>query len=241
MKISLDAGHGGFGVTPGKRCPDGSMYEWDFNSAVVKNMIAELSNYESVQVLRVDDPTGKTDMPLKTRTDKVNAWGSQCHISVHANAAGNGWSDAHGIETFVYKTSLKEAFQLATLVQNELLRNTGLSNRGVKAADLHMLRETHMTAVLCECGFMTNKNEAALLKSNSYRKKVALAIVEGLAKQYKLKKKAAAKVDDGYIIKPGDSFWKLEEKWKMKHGTLLKLNPKVDPGKLKIGQKIKLK
>jgi N-acetylmuramoyl-L-alanine amidase len=244
VKISSDAGHGGFGITPGKRCPDGSMYEWDFNSTVVKYMIAELANYENVQTLRVDDPSGKTDVPLKTRTDKVNAWGSNVHISVHANAAGNGWSDAHGIETFVYKATLEESVSLARLVQNELIKVTGLSNRGVKEADLHMVRETRMTSILCECGFMTNHEEATLLKSDSYRKKVALAIVAGLTASYGLKKKVVPKsisIDGGYIIKSGENFWKLEEKLKLKHGTLQKLNPNVDPNKLKVGQKIQVK
>jgi lysozyme len=41
-----------------------------------------------------------------------------------------------------------------------------------------------------------------------------------------------------YTIKNGDSFWSLEEKYKLEHGTLQKLNPKVDPNKLQVGQKI---
>lgn len=187
MKFSFDAGHGK--DTAGKRTPDNSMHEWEFNSSVVFYIIKELANYENVQTLRVDDPTGKTDVPLKTRTDKVNAWGSQCHVSVHANASGNGWSDVHGIETYTYTSKPKEAVELANKIQNELVKVTGLTNRGVKSADLHMVRETHMTSILCECGFMTNHNEATLLKSDAYRKKVALAIVVGLAAQYRLKKK----------------------------------------------------
>jgi N-acetylmuramoyl-L-alanine amidase len=189
MKISFDAGHGGFGVTPGKRCPDGSMYEWDFNSAVVKYAIAELTTYENVQTLRVDDPTGKTDVPLKTRTDKVNVWGSQCHVSIHANAYGSTFNEAHGIETFVYKTTLIEAVGLANKVQASLVAATGLTNRGVKAGDLHLVRETHMTAILVEGPFMTNSNEARLLKLDAFRRNYALSLVAGLASFYGLKKK----------------------------------------------------
>ncbi len=43
-----------------------------------------------------------------------------------------------------------------------------------------------------------------------------------------------------YIIKPGDTFWELEKKNGWAHGTLEKLNPGVDPRKLKVGQKIKI-
>ncbi len=41
-----------------------------------------------------------------------------------------------------------------------------------------------------------------------------------------------------YKIKKGDTFWDLEEKNKWDHGTLQKLNPKVNPSKLQIGQTI---
>jgi LysM repeat protein len=52
--------------------------------------------------------------------------------------------------------------------------------------------------------------------------------------------KPAAQVKT-YTIQKGDNFWELENKWKMKHGTLQKLNPKVNPDKLQIGQKIRVK
>lgn len=39
--VAIDAGHGGFGVTPGKRTPDGE-YEWNFNNKVAKAAIAKL-------------------------------------------------------------------------------------------------------------------------------------------------------------------------------------------------------
>jgi N-acetylmuramoyl-L-alanine amidase len=190
FKISLSAGHGKF--TPGKQTPDGSMKEWDFNAAVVKYLMAELANYEGVAVLRLDDPTGKRDIPLQERSDRANAWGTNVHVDVHANAAGANWSDARGIETYVYETRPKEAVALAQKVQANLIKVTGLKNRGVKVADFHMLRETKMTSILVEGGFMTNNEEAKLLKSDNYRRIVAGAILAGLVAQYGLKKKAAA-------------------------------------------------
>jgi lysozyme len=39
-------------------------------------------------------------------------------------------------------------------------------------------------------------------------------------------------------IQKGDTFWGLEEKYGIPHGTLQKLNPNLDPKKLKVGQKI---
>lgn len=193
FKVSLDAGHGK--DTPGKRVPDNSMHEWEFNQGVVKEIMLELAHYENVAVLRVDDPTGKIDVPLKERTNRVNAWGSQVHVSMHGNAAGDKWSSAHGIETFTYTSPSKTSTALAEKVQKALIKATGLADRGVKKADFHMVHETHMPSILVEGGFMSNKEEAALMKSADYRKKVALAIVSGLADQFDLKKKEVKPVE----------------------------------------------
>lgn len=188
MKISLSAGHGY--NTAGKRIPDESMREWEFNARVATLIQEELNNYENIQTLRLDDVTGKTDPSLSSRANKANSWGADVHIDIHANAFGaGGFNTVGGIETFVYSSRPKDAVSLSAYVQNHLIRDTGLTNRGIKAANFQMLRDTNMTAILVECGFMTNKEEAALLKSEIYRKKCALAIVKGLVDQYKMKKK----------------------------------------------------
>ncbi|MDX8367799.1 N-acetylmuramoyl-L-alanine amidase [Cytobacillus sp. IB215665] len=186
MKILLDAGHGFH--TPGKRVPDGTMREWQFNSKVCEYAKQFLAEYENVKVLISHDPTGQSDVPLQKRTDIANEWGADVLVSVHANAAGNGWHSGEGVETYVDSSKPKDAYDLAVAVQNQLLRETGRRNRGVKTADYHMLRESNMTAILPECGFMTNKEEAQLLKSDSYRRKCAQAIVNGIVEHYKLKK-----------------------------------------------------
>lgn len=188
MRISLSAGHAL--TTKGKQTPDG-MKEWEFNAAVVKYLMDGLSNYENVQLLRLDDPTGRTDIPLKMRSDRANVWKADVHIDVHANASGpGGWYEpAKGLETYVYTPRPKEAVALAQKVQRNMVSATNLQDRGVKAANFHMLRETNMTAILVEAGFMTNRIEAALLKSDNYRRVIAGAILDGIVSQYGLKKK----------------------------------------------------
>jgi N-acetylmuramoyl-L-alanine amidase len=59
----------------------------------------------------------------------------------------------------------------------------------VKTANFHVLRETKMPAILVECGFMTNREECELLKSDAYRRKCAEAIVAGIVETYGLKPK----------------------------------------------------
>lgn len=190
MKIAIDAGHGP--DTPGKRTPDDSMREFHFNSVVARYVRDGLKQYEGVEVLFTHTDDGSRDVPLKERTDKANTWKADVFVSIHANAFGNNWNDTNGIETFVYASRPAAAVKLADAVQRAIIRATGRHDRGVKAGDLHVLRETKMTAILIECGFMTNREEAALLKSDEYRRKCATAIVDAIAEVYGLKKSGSA-------------------------------------------------
>ncbi|WP_108671610.1 N-acetylmuramoyl-L-alanine amidase [Peribacillus acanthi] len=188
MKIVLDAGHGY--ETQGKRSPDG-MKEYEFNRKVALFGRDLLSQYEGVEVIFTH--SDQDDVPLQTRTSKANSSQADLFISIHANAYGSGgWSSAEGIETYVYTSQPKEAMSFAQKVHQNLIVATGLENRGIKTANFHVLRETHMTAILVECGFMTNKEEIKLLRSEVYQKTCAEAIVKGVAQFYKLKKKQSS-------------------------------------------------
>lgn len=187
MKIMLGAGH--HYSTAGKGF--GELKEYDFNRAVANYAKGMLLNYEGVTVYFAHSDS--RDVPLQERTDNANKLNVDVYVDIHANAYGTTWNNAEGIETFVYPSKPKEAMSLAAYTQNHLIRETGRRNRGVKTANFHVLRETKMTAILVECGFMTNKEENALLRSEDYRKKCATAIVKGLVDQYKLKKKPTPK------------------------------------------------
>lgn len=184
MKIMLDAGHGY--NTPGKRSPDGFQeFEFTRKAAIYAKELLETYENMTIYIAHSD----QRDIPLKERTDAANRLQVNAYISIHANAYGSSWNDAAGIETYVYTSKPKEALELAQKVQRNLAGETGLPNRGVKTADLHVLRETHMTAILAECGFMTNHKEAILLQSDDYQRTCAAAIVRGIAEQYQLIKK----------------------------------------------------
>ena len=182
MKIMLDAGHGY--NTPGKRSPDG-MREYEFNRAVANYAKQLLVNYKNVTVYF--SHSDQEDVSLQQRTNKANRLNVDIFVSIHANAYGSGgWNDVGGIETYVYPSRPPLAYQLAQKVQRNLVLSTGLDNRGVRTADFHVLRETKMDAVLAECGFMTNRDEINLLRSETYRRTVAEAIVKSLVDQFKL-------------------------------------------------------
>lgn len=177
--IAIDNGHGL--NTAGKRCPDDSMREWQFNHTTAKYLKEELE-YNGFKVLMVSDT--QADTPLATRVETINKAKADMSISIHANAfQGSYWGDANGIETFAYSSTSK-GNTIAKLVQAELIKATGLRDRGVKYNSLYMTRKPNCPAILCECGFMDNLKEANLLKSDDYRRKCAKAMCKGICRYY---------------------------------------------------------
>ena len=176
--IAIDNGHGY--NTPGKRVPDNSMREWEFNYATAKYLKEELEN-NGFRTLMVSDT--KEDTSLATRVSRINNAKADMSISIHANANTGTWNSANGIETFAYSSTSK-GNTIAKIVQSELIKATGLRDRGVKYNSLYMTRKPSCVAILVECGFMDNKTEAELLKSDAYRRKCAKAMCKAVCQYY---------------------------------------------------------
>ena len=210
ITISIDDGHGA--ETPGKRTPkfaDGSvMKENEFNKIVAGYLEVALKRCGFAVVQTSPE---NNDVPLSVRAKRANNANSDLHISVHANAYGNSWNGANGIETFVYNLHDTRSTRAAKAIQKEMIKATELHDRGVKEnPNLYILNSTKMPAVLVECGFMTNKKEAALLRSDSYRRTIAEAICKGVCvyfgmvyKQPKQPQKEVYHVEKGAIIVDG--------------------------------------
>lgn len=190
VKIAIDAGHGLH--TPGKRTPDGER-EWTFNNEVVKAAIEELGNYHSVDILRLDDPTGKTDVPLKARTNRANAWRADLLVSVHHNAMTGKWGAHGGVETFTYEpvSSNPKSKALADKVHPKIVSAMGISSRGIKGANFHMLRASNMPAILTEGGFMDSTVDIKKMRDSKVLAAQGVAIATGIAEYAGLKKKVA--------------------------------------------------
>ena len=182
--VALDDGHGI--DTPGKRTPqfDNGTYmkENQFNEAVMFYITENLTR-NNIGVLQVAPE--KTDTSLSLRVQRANESGANIYVSIHANAYGNSWNTANGFETYIYSTDDKDTLYLAECVHGACVSATGLKNRGIKEdSTLFVLRKSKMPAVLIECGFMTNQNEAELLLSDSYRRTVAKAVCKGICKYF---------------------------------------------------------
>jgi N-acetylmuramoyl-L-alanine amidase len=192
VKFAGCAGHAGFGVTAGKRTPDGE-YEWDFNNKVILAFEETLKQYENAEFLRTDDRTGRTDVPLKTRTDKANAWGADFYISFHKNGNTGKWGNWGGTETFCYPSG--KSLELAKLVHAAQMKVYGLRDRGVKdGSDLWIIRKTNMPSVLLEGAFMDSTTDIVKLRDDKVLHMVGCEVAHAVAEYYGLKKKVVAEV-----------------------------------------------
>lgn len=182
--ITIDAGHGLY--TAGKQtlASLGVVYkEWTLNDKVVCKVMSMLDEYEGVEVYRIDDATGKADVPLTTRVSKSNSLKAHVHISVHQNAGGGT-----GTEVYWHTYGTTEDKKLAGIVAPKLATKTGLHNRGVKQAQFAVLG-CKATAILIEGGFMDTLNDYKVITSDKGQQGYAEAIVEGLVEYLGLKKK----------------------------------------------------
>jgi len=74
-------------------------------------------------------------------------------------------------------------------VYMERVGRYGVRNRGMKEANFAVIRKTNMPAILTENLFITNPNDAALLKQESFLEELAVAHAKGIAKVAGLKVK----------------------------------------------------
>ena len=184
--VAIDCGHGS--NTAGKRTPDGYREHW-INVNTAKYCETYL-NANGVSTLRVgwndENPMDDTDVALTTRQKQIKAADCTVAVSMHANAAGGStWSDAAGVEVLIHNNTAYQADSrtLANAILAELVKGTAQKNRGVKTQALAMCNCKAMgvqAAALCEIGFMTNKLEAALMKTDNFCKEQGEDIARGI-------------------------------------------------------------
>ena len=184
FKIAVGAGHGLH--TAGKRTPDNER-EWSFNNVNVLAFIKEIYKYEDVEVRRFDDPTGKRDVPLATRTNGANSWGADIYVSFHHNANTGRWGSWTGTET--YRGSSSNSTRLAQLVHAEVVKAYGLRDRGIKTANFHITRETRMPVVLIEGGYMDSIIDIIKMRDDRVLKNAGIGVANAVVKYANLKLK----------------------------------------------------
>nr|WP_164669938.1 N-acetylmuramoyl-L-alanine amidase [Virgibacillus doumboii] len=187
MKLYLDPGHGG--SDPGAQ--GNGLYEKDMNLDIALRIRDILTNYKGMDVRM--SRTGDTFVSLNERTNEANAWGADYFLSIHCNAF-NG--EAQGYEDYIH-SSLSDSSRTAeiqNIMHEEITQVNRLRDRGKKKANFHVLRETVMSALLTENGFIDNDHDAALISDPSWRQSSAQGHVNGLARAFNLQQKEEADV-----------------------------------------------
>lgn len=197
FKLALNAGH--YKYTAGKRCnkniDPNETREWVLNDRICDKIEKILTEYEGIEVLRIDDTTGEKDISLSKRTKKANDWGADLWLGIHHNAAGKKFSGG-GIVAFVYTKPQSESVEWQKALYNAVVKETGLKgNRSTPLAkkNLHEVRETKMPAVLMECGFMDSTVDCPIILTEDFANKCAKAFSDVIIKKSGAIKKAVKK------------------------------------------------
>ncbi len=176
--VCIDPGHGV--ETPGKRSPDGTYLEHEFNLDVGLQIRDHLQRHGVTVVMTRDD---EHDVSLAERCKICNDSAADYFLSIHTNAAGNdGWYNAAGWEAYIVARG-GQAEQLADKIQAIAIPLLEVNDRGVKVANYYVLRNTDCPAVLVEHGFHTDREEVERLKDPAFRALCAESDARGLLEQ----------------------------------------------------------
>lgn len=193
--VVLDPGHGGKddGAAGGTR----KIYEKQAVLAIADRVKAQLEAQKiRVRLSRSSD----VFLTLQQRCDFAAKEGADLFVSIHADGAGD--TSASGVETFIMtaagcdssnhygeasdtssgKGNLYDAANavLGFSIQSNLVKTSKRSDRGLRRARFHVLKNAPCPAALVECGFLTNPAEEALMMDATYREAVARGISNGI-------------------------------------------------------------
>ncbi len=177
--IILDPGHGG--KDPGT--VKGSVSEKSI-TLKVSTQVKQLLESAGAKVYMTR--TGDTYPSLQDRVDFTQANYGEIFVSVHVNSAAN--SSAQGTETY-YAISTGDMYQedidLATFVNNQIVNNLNMKNRGVKQEQYYVIRNMVIPSILVELGFLTNTEDHNKMTNDQYVNLFAESIYNGILQYYK--------------------------------------------------------
>lgn len=179
--IVIDAGHGG---EDGGATSCTGIFESQINLQISLklNDILNLLGYRTYMI-RTSDISVYTEgntiaakkiSDLKQRVKIVNNIDGALLISIHQNT----FSDQKYSGAQVFYAPNSASNELATILQSKFVSilNPG-SNRKCKPSDgIFLMQQIQCTGILVECGFISNPEEEALLRSAEYQKRIGCVI-----------------------------------------------------------------
>ena len=185
--IIIDAGHGG--EDSGAIGVNGA-YEKDLNLSIALFVGEELKNKGyTVVYTRTEDKMlylpeenikgMRKISDLKNRCKLTENYDESILISIHMNSYGS--SKYSGLQVY-YQDKNDESMLLAGKIQSAVRKNLQPNNRRqVKnGKSLYLLENSKNTAVIIECGFLTNEAECKKLSEKEYQKELSFSIICGI-------------------------------------------------------------
>lgn len=185
--LMIDAGHGG---EDGGAVSITGVSESEINLSIACKLEDLLALYgvQPIMLRREDislhDAGAKTlrekkVSDLKNRVKRVEETETPFFISIHQNSYPE--KKYHGPQVFYANTMGSE--QLGQHIQAVL--NEKLDSRNTRAAkqipdSVYLMNHITCPAILVECGFLTNPEEEALLRTEEYQRKIAVCLTGGL-------------------------------------------------------------
>ncbi len=187
VTVMIDAGHGG--EDGGAKGPDGIL-EKQINLVVSEKLehIMNLCGVNTDMTRRSDDALffdersslrKRKVADIKKRVEKIQNTPQVTLISVHQNSFPQ--DNCKGAQVFFSKSNANSKL-LANNVQSALKAGIDENNRRVEKQNdktIYILENVNCPAILVECGFLTNHEEAKLLKKDTYQTKLAMCIAAG--------------------------------------------------------------
>lgn len=189
MKVFINPGHFP-GADPGCSNRVLGVNEADYVKEIGALLMEELMQYGyNSRCLQTDNLRNGYDDDLNQICiiDYANDWCPDIAISIHCNAFNE---IANGTECICFERG-SDADRLAKLIQRNLVRALGTTDRGVKYEEdkprgkrLSFCMLTDMPAVIVECAFLDNYDDALTLLDN--KKNVANAICQAIVEYFEV-------------------------------------------------------
>ena len=187
----IDAGHGG--EDGGAVAADGSK-ESDMNLAIARRLdallvfLGEETRMTRTEDISIHDASASTlrekkRSDLENRVGLVNSTQGAILVSIHQNSLPSS-KQTHGAQVFYGKK--EGSAEVANAVQLALNQTVNAGNEKTEKAidaSIFLMKNVTAPAILIECGFLSNENETALLKSGEYQQRLAVVIASGLLQQ----------------------------------------------------------
>ena len=116
---------------------------------------------------------------LKNRCKIAERYPNSIFVSVHMNSFGS--AKYSGLQVY-YSENSEESRSLADSIQNKVTTDIQKDNKRVTkpGKNMYILENIDNTAVLIECGFLTNEAECKKLSEKEYQKELSFSIVCGI-------------------------------------------------------------